>query len=710
MKLFSRNFLLLVVLFFTTFFSSVRSQSAANVNDVMMQAFGWDVHTKAPIIAEGGLYNYLNNRAGGLSKVGFNVLWLPPPSQSTGGNGYIPTKLYNFSQTSFGSEAQLKALLTSLNTASPKIHPMADIVVNHRGGTTSWTDFTEPTWGCESICFNDDGGATQTATYVGCKPSGANDTGEDFGGARDLDHTSLTVRNGVKEYLTRLKALGFDSWRWDVAKGFSAGYFGEYITASSPYASVGEYWDGNVNTLKSWITGTGSKSAAFDFTLYYNALGPAFNSGNYGTLAGNPGLAGQFGYADKAVTFVDNHDTFVKPGSFTNNDNIMKAYAYILTHPGMPCVFFPHYYGGTYTKSENGTNVSVTYTANEAAIKKLIAIRKTNGINAYSSVARSNSSSFYSATIDNKVAVKIGPGTWNPGSGWILNASGTDYAVWSKVEVNVAPTISITPTSTTYGAGTSQAITITGSDDKAGYTIYYTTDGSTPTASSSVYTAPINVSSTTTVKAITIDSDGLSSDVASQTYTFLTLSDITVKYKAPTAWGTTIYVHHWNALPSTNLAGSTWPGKKMAGPDANGYYSYTFTNIASTNILFTKGTSGPQTVDILAVDKNTCYIPTGTNTKLDVLEIDCSTLGVNEIAYESTKLKLYPNPTSRAFKINKQATDLYIYDVTGKVVKQFNGTFSTDSNFDVSSLGRGMYFVKIRSVDGFESTVKLSKE
>lgn len=153
------------------------------------------------------------------------------------------------------------------------------------------------------------------------------------------------------------------------------------------------------------------------------------------------------------------------------------------------------------------------------------------------------------------------PWTWNPGSGWILNASGTDYAVWSKVEVNVAPTISITPTSTIYGAGTSQAITITGQDDKAGYTIYYTTDGSTPTASSSVYTAPINVSSTTTVKAITIDSDGLSSDVASQTYTFLTLSDITVKYKAPTAWGTTIYVHHWNALPSTNLAGSTWPEK-----------------------------------------------------------------------------------------------------------------------------------------------------
>ncbi len=80
----------------------------------------------------------------------------------------------------------------------------------------------------------------------------------------------------------QLKALGFDSWRWDVAKGFSASYFGDYINSSSPYASVGEYWDGNTANLKSWINGTGSRSAAFDFSLYYNALQPAINSGNYG--------------------------------------------------------------------------------------------------------------------------------------------------------------------------------------------------------------------------------------------------------------------------------------------------------------------------------------------------------------------------------------------------------------------------------------------
>jgi hypothetical protein len=703
MKLFFKNSLLLVLFFFSGLSSNVNAQSSANINDIMLQAFGWDVHNQASVIAEGGLYNYLNNRAGGYAVAGFNVLWLPPPSKSTGGTGYIPTELFNFSSTSFGTEAQLKALLTTLNTSSPKIHPMADIVVNHRGGSTNWTDFTNPTWDCKSITSTDE---ANFVAITGVKPCGGADTGEDFNGARDLDHNDPQVNNGVKEYLTRLKALGFDSWRWDVAKGFSASFFGDYITASSPYSSVGEYWDGNANTLKSWISGTGGKSAAFDFAMYYNALQPAFNSGNFSALSGNPGLAGQFGYADKAVTFVDNHDTFVKPGSFVTTTNIMKAYAYILTHPGIPCVFFPHYYGGTYAKD----GVSVTFTSNEIAINKLMAIRKANTINAYSSVAISNASTFYSAIIDNKVAVKIGPGTWDPGAGWVLNTFGTDYAVWSKSAINFAPTVSISPVGGSFITGSPQLVTITATDDQTGSIIYYTTDGSTPTAASTVYSAPINVSSTSTVKAIAIDSEGLPSGVASQTYTFLAVGDITVKFKPPTSWGATIYVYHWNASPIANLPNAIWPGKVMTGPDAYGYYSYTFNNIAISNVIFTKGASGPQTVDIIGVSKNTCYIPTGTNTKLDVLETDCSTLGVDQINSKSTQMKLYPNPVSSMFKINEDVAELHVYDISGKIVKQFKGYFKKDSNFDISNLENGMYFVSAKSFDGLESTLKLIKE
>lgn len=579
----------LVFIFSTTLTSRMSAQSAANINDIMLQAFGWDVHTQSSVSSEGGLYNYLKNRTPSYAAAGFNVIWLPPPSKSTGGVGYIPTELFNFSQTSYGSEAQLRALLTALNSSTPRIHPMADIVVNHRGGTTNWTDFTNPTWDCNSITSNDE---ANFVAITGVRPCGTPDTGEDFNGGRDLDHSNIQVQNGVKEFLTRLKALGFDSWRWDVAKGFSASYFGDYINASSPYASVGEYWDGNTNNLKSWINGTGNRSAAFDFSLYYNALQPAINNGNYSALAGYPGLAGQFGYADKAVTFIDNHDTFVKPGSFVSSANIMKGYAYILTHPGMPCVFFPHYYGGSYSKD----GVTVNYAGNQLAIDKIMAIRRSNGINAYSSVAVTNSSTFYSATIDNKVVVKIGPGLWNPGTGWILKTSGTDYAIWEREVIADVPTLAITPTGGSFVTGNSVNVVMTANNSTS--TIYYTLNGTTPTTSSlsSIGTISLTITSTTTLKAFVRNTAGVSSAARTEVYNFASPPTFTVYFKKPSNWNSAVKIYYWGTTGTAPAV--TWPGVAMT-VDCGSWYRFTFpSTVSASNIIFNDGTL--QTADLSA--------------------------------------------------------------------------------------------------------------
>jgi glucosylceramidase len=68
-------------------------------------------------------------------------------------------------------------------------------------------------------------------------------------------------------------------------------------------------------------------------------------------------------------------------------------------------------------------------------------------------------------------------------------------------------------------AGTYSPTQITLSDSTANSTIYYTTDGSTPTVASTPYAGPVAISSTVTVKAIATASGFSSSAVASATYT-----------------------------------------------------------------------------------------------------------------------------------------------------------------------------------------------
>src|SRR5205823_551591 len=81
------------------------------------------------------------------------------------------------------------------------------------------------------------------------------------------------------------------------------------------------------------------------------------------------------------------------------------------------------------------------------------------------------------------------------------------------------PPTAATPVLSPGGGTFTSSVAVTLTDSTSGATIYYTTDGTTPTTASTPYTGPITVTQTTTVKAIAAAPGFTTSAPASATYT-----------------------------------------------------------------------------------------------------------------------------------------------------------------------------------------------
>jgi hypothetical protein len=85
------------------------------------------------------------------------------------------------------------------------------------------------------------------------------------------------------------------------------------------------------------------------------------------------------------------------------------------------------------------------------------------------------------------------------------------------------------------------------------------------------------------------------------------------------------------------------------------------------------------------------------------------TLSNEDFSSFKNDIVIYPNPSSSYFSLNKSVENIVIYNVTGQVVKQFEGDFDTNHRFDIEDLNSGLYFVKAQSQDKTLS-VKLLKD
>lgn len=366
-----------------TSWADVGGKSAAGVrfhggDEIILQGFHWNsVRTN-----EYNWYNVLKSNAQTIKNDGFTAVWMPPPwrdesswnpawNVTFGGEGYFWTDFNKNSR--YGSDAQLRSAASTLSNNGIKV--VYDIVPNHNNRGLTGDGFDYP-----------NGQGYYRTDCMGC------DDGDPFmAGDADLNtgHPEIFARfrNELNNLRTNYSASGF---RFDFVRGFAPERINAWMAQSMENGyCVGELWKGP-KEYPSWdwryhaswqeilkdFTDR-SKCSVFDFALKERMQNSSdIRSWQYG-LNANPSTQ----WREVAVTFVDNHDTGYSPGELGGQHHWpladwkrKRAYAYILTTPGTPTVFWSHMYDWGLRDY----------------IRNLISIRKAADIRAWSSVSFHN--------------------------------------------------------------------------------------------------------------------------------------------------------------------------------------------------------------------------------------------------------------------------------------------------------------------------------
>jgi len=557
---------------------------------VMLQGFYWDSYKATR-------WSTLTDNVQELGQY-FDVVWVPN-SGSVDANGvgesmgYMPVYWLKHNSC-FGTEAQLRGMIDAFHAHNTSV--LMDMVINHKSGKTGWVDFVNETvtgpvtgdtysmtWSLADICSTDE------CVASGYAATGAADEGEDFDGSRDLDHTSANVQKNVKTYQQYLmKELGYDGFRYDMCKGYAGYYVGLYNQASEPAFSVGEYWDGNPETLRWWLNETKQddriQTAVFDFALKY-PMQSAFAAGNWSAL-NDKGLAADPNYQRYSVTFVDNHDT----GQNTNYDclktNVMPANAFILTMPGTPCIFYKHY---------------LTYTDE---INNCIKARRAAGVHNQSAIITQQESSggyiLETQGTRGNLYLQVGGATANGCPyGFEPVQSGDGYALYITYGIDwrhVGKDGSILghPVVSKPAGNYVDNVSLTVSPSASGTKLVYTTDGSEPTVTSALITSstPLTFTENTTLKVGVLNGD----QVENIEHYIYTITDAATT-------GINIYVKSskanaciWAWTDEGSVTGTSWPGKKISSLDkvtVNDIEWYCLhVDADEVNVIFNNGTGG----------------------------------------------------------------------------------------------------------------------
>ena len=583
----------------------------ANYNGVMLQGFYWNSYRASR-------WSNLEAQADDLAPY-FNLVWIPQSANCTSSGrsmGYDDLYWFSNYNSSFGNEAKLRSMIKTFK--SKGIGTIADVVINHRGNLTSWTDFPVETYKgvtyqmySTDICHNDDGGKTYNwANGQSPKISLSNkyDSGDGWDGMRDLDHYSSNVQTVVKAYLDMLlNDFGYAGFRYDMVKGYAGKFTGIYNTAAKPGFSVGEYLDGNVSKVTTWINATKVNgtptSAAFDFPIRY-AVRDLIAS-NWGSKA-KDGLISDASYRQYAVTFVENHDTEYR-SSTEQQDPIRKdtlaANAYILASCGTPCVFYKHWqaYPTDIKMMINARHIAgITNTSNttfNVYVGSQCNVLKTEGSNGTLYAVMGTNANNYTLPYGYTEILR--------GYHYRYLLSNSSNVAWIDLPSGHYDDV--------------QKARLTAVSNKQGAQLVYTTDGTEPTAKShkAASGTAIDIPMGTTTLKVGLLTGSTVSAIATRTYEISTPEAFTpyninvyvnvdqVGWKSVNYWA-------WEDLSGENFTTKgKWPGdavtatKTIAGKK---WYYKTFRIAKCSDMIsfvFNTGTGTSQTCNVYDLDKDT---------------------------------------------------------------------------------------------------------
>ncbi|WP_219096501.1 glucan 1,4-alpha-maltotetraohydrolase domain-containing protein [Pseudomonas sp. UMAB-40] len=423
--------------------------------DILLQGFHWNSSRNAPE----KWYAVLTRMAGQVRQDGFTAIWMPPlwldtsswenssNGTSGGGEGYFWRSFEKNSQ--YGTDEQLKQAAKALNDAGVKV--VYDVVPNHMSDINN----VEPLFLRGRNEWRHD-----------CPTC---DKGDAFlDGKADLNTDNPRVFETFSaEFITLRNDYGAQGLRFDFVRGYAPENVDRWMrTFGDQQFCVGELWKGPgeyptddwrskaswQDALKDWSDR--SRCTVFDFALKERMQNGSIAEWRHG-LNGNPDP----NWRKIAVTFVDNHDTGYSPGRYGGQhhwalpeERRNQAYAYILSSPGTPSVYWPDMYDW-----QRGD-----------LIRQLIKFRKEAGIKAdspirfqpqYSGLVATTTGARKSLVIalDSNLT-KLPPGLSDP----VLNRDDGKIRIWSIAAEHLPVSVRFTcdyatpqPGKTVYAVGSS---------------------------------------------------------------------------------------------------------------------------------------------------------------------------------------------------------------------------------------------------------------